>query len=309
MFKYIYEHIKSLFAGTDKRKLVVIGDPSNAECLAPVKSMPVDYYWTSKAWMTLNVFENVLKRMDDDMLAQNRNVIMFLDHAIAHGEVVGLQNRLKAIELAYLPPNTNAQIQPLDQGIMNSLKLHYRNRMLRRTVAKLEKGQSLRPIGLMEAIDIISQCWHVDISMEFIRNCFRKAGFINHEYVIDDDDIYSKSMQTIVELQTTLANFAQLANLPDDEAFDVNDFAFIDQNTSTCRNDTEADPEDWPNETPAQHLSTHDANQPVTHDILMNSLSNIRMYLQQNEGTPVDIFQHLDAVAHFLDKSSAQARI
>ena len=47
---------------------------------------------------------------------------MIVDNCPAHPKVQGL----KAIKLIFLPPNTTSKTQPMDQGVIQNLKLHYR---------------------------------------------------------------------------------------------------------------------------------------------------------------------------------------
>jgi hypothetical protein len=47
---------------------------------------------------------------------------MIVDNCPAHPHVKGL----KSMKLVFLPPNTTSVTQPMDQGVIRNLKLHYR---------------------------------------------------------------------------------------------------------------------------------------------------------------------------------------
>jgi hypothetical protein len=57
-----------------------------------------------------------------DMFAQTRAVNLSLLNCPAHPHVKGL----KSVKLVFLPPNTTSVTQPMDQGVIRNLKLHYR---------------------------------------------------------------------------------------------------------------------------------------------------------------------------------------
>lgn len=95
-----------------------------------VYSLPVAYHANKKACMTNEIFKEVLAKLDVDMTAQNRKIFLYIDNCAAHGHIDEMQSRLKAVYLAYFPPNTTSHLQPLDQGIIQSLKVHYRANML-----------------------------------------------------------------------------------------------------------------------------------------------------------------------------------
>lgn len=150
-------HISShLFAGTDKRKLVVVGKSLNPRWFKNVKSLPVDYHANSKAWMTGALFSKILQKMDKEMVSKRRKILLFVDNCSAHGKLEAMQPLLKAITLVYFPPNTTSHLQPLDQGIINSLKAHYRARMLRKVIAGVEIDGVVTVPNLLDAIKMIS---------------------------------------------------------------------------------------------------------------------------------------------------------
>ena len=47
---------------------------------------------------------------------------MFVDNCAAHEPV----DKLHAVKLAFLPPNTTSKLQPMDQGIIYNVKVKYR---------------------------------------------------------------------------------------------------------------------------------------------------------------------------------------
>ena len=71
--------------------------------------------------MDIDIMETVLDRLDRRMNFENHKVILFLDNATCHPEI--LQNGLTNIKLVFLPKNTTSRLQPLDAGIIRNFKL------------------------------------------------------------------------------------------------------------------------------------------------------------------------------------------
>ena len=79
--------------------------------------------WRSntKAWMTAALFSEWLELINRIMKASKRHILLFLDNATAHPNIT-----LSNIKLVFFPPNLTAGAQPLDQGIIQAVKLGYR---------------------------------------------------------------------------------------------------------------------------------------------------------------------------------------
>ena len=63
------------------------------------------------------------------MRVEGRKVLLFLDNFSGHElgvTLVGGKEGLANVRIEWLPPNTTSHWQPLDQGIIASFKLQYR---------------------------------------------------------------------------------------------------------------------------------------------------------------------------------------
>ena len=74
--------------------------------------------------MTTKIFKHWLQEYDRKMALENREVLLVVDNCTAHPKPETLS--LKATEVIFLPPNTSPVLQPLDQGVIKNLKVHYR---------------------------------------------------------------------------------------------------------------------------------------------------------------------------------------
>jgi transposase-like protein len=119
--------VASNMDGTDKLPLLVIGKFQNPRCFKGIKSLPVTYKANKKAWMVSSIFEEWLRNLDRRFMREKRKVLVFVDNCAAHPPIPNL----KSITLKFLPPNTTSKLQPMDQGIINNLKVKYRQKLLK----------------------------------------------------------------------------------------------------------------------------------------------------------------------------------
>ncbi|XP_035673006.1 tigger transposable element-derived protein 4-like [Branchiostoma floridae] len=216
-----------------KEKPLIIGKSENPRCFKNIDrpSLPVTYTNNAKAWMTSDLFKNWLKKLDQKMGRQGRKILLLLDNAPSHPDVA-----LNHIELKFFPPNTTSRLQPMDQGIIQTVKLKYRKRQLRRILQELENDkeatgtQAAKRLTVLQAIQFVGAAWR-ETTPETIQKCFRKAGF---NETPADTETESASTEPSGD-----AGMEQLAQ----DLFGCNfaDLAEIDQDLATC--ETEA--RDW----------------------------------------------------------------
>ncbi|XP_062582039.1 tigger transposable element-derived protein 4-like [Saccostrea cucullata] len=159
--------------GTDKLPFLVIGKSANPRCFKNVQSLPVKYNANKKAWMTGDIFTTWVKQLDKKMKKKKRKIALVIDNCPAHPKIPALQS----IELIFLPPNTTSKTQPMDQGIIQNLKVHYRKRVLLRYIAAIDKKETPH-ISILDALHMLSQAWAC-VTVKTISNCFKHAGFAN----------------------------------------------------------------------------------------------------------------------------------
>lgn len=72
--------------------------------------------------MTSDIFDNWLRDWDRDLMKKKKKILLLVDDCVVHPKA----SDLKSIMLTFLPPNTTSVRQPMDQGIIRSLKNNYR---------------------------------------------------------------------------------------------------------------------------------------------------------------------------------------
>ena len=132
-----------------------------------------------------------------------------MDNAGCHPE--HLQGKFSNIQVCFLPANTTAKLQPLDLGIIQNFKVHYRNYFLRHVLAKIDECTSAsevcKSINVLVAIRWVAMAWSL-IQEETVPKCFRRAGVLDSELSIvarDEQDPFlaaNKSV-TLQDLNST----------------------------------------------------------------------------------------------------------
>lgn len=124
--------------------------------------------------MTTDLWCSILNALDVEMQAENRKIILFVDNASCHKTP-----QLKNIEVQYLPPNTTAILQPLDQGIIHTFKTYYRQIIVKKQISALEREVSIpnfyKSITLLDVLFYVKRSWWL-VNPGTISNCFRKVN-------------------------------------------------------------------------------------------------------------------------------------
>ena len=122
--------------------------------------------------MTGVMFSDWLRNFDRDM----RNVLLFLDNAPSHKHDLKLTNT----KLVFFPAKTTSKLQPMDQGIIQNFKSHYRNRMLEAAVSNIDNNDSSTDIAKSITVhDAVTRTAYAarKVTNQTVTNCFYHAGF------------------------------------------------------------------------------------------------------------------------------------
>ena len=89
--------------------------------------------------------------------------LLLLDNAPAHPDSSVLVSRDKSITAMFLPPNTTALIQPMDQGVLEALKRRYRRSVLQKILLEDEAGQfviqCIKNIDIKDVVYMSAAAW------------------------------------------------------------------------------------------------------------------------------------------------------
>ncbi|KAJ7425758.1 tigger transposable element-derived protein 3-like protein [Willisornis vidua] len=157
-------------SGSEKVPLRAVGESPRPRCLRGVnlEQMPWSYRaGGSLGGLTAALFAEWLREFNEAMRRQGKSVLLLLAKHEAHPYL-----QLSNVRMVFMPPAT-ALAQPLDCGIANDLKGHYRRRLLRWLPVERGAGQPT----LLDVLHMLAQAWG-DVPPALITSCFRAAGFI-----------------------------------------------------------------------------------------------------------------------------------
>ncbi|XP_065642738.1 tigger transposable element-derived protein 4-like [Hydra vulgaris] len=164
----------------EKLPMFVIGKSKNPRCFKHIKQLPCTYKNQLKSWMTGDLFTEWVMKLDSFFRAQDRKVALLVDNCSAHPHIEGLSN----INLIFFPPNTTSVLQPMDQGVIRSLKAQYRHKIVRLCIKAVDKNEPMPKISILQAMKDLVSSWNA-VSKETVINCFKKAEELNRLRELD----------------------------------------------------------------------------------------------------------------------------
>ncbi|GBC05996.1 hypothetical protein RclHR1_06540016 [Rhizophagus clarus] len=176
-------------SGDEKLPLLFIHKYETPRVLKGIEkiSLPVWYYWNSKAWMQRSIFKHFLERLN----RERRHIILLMDNAKCHD----CDNI--SIKIHFLPPNTTSHLQPLDQGIIYSLKAQYHKLLCKNRIRAYDLyddyDQIPPPVDILDSINLIAEAWKIVTKKTIINSC-AKVGILS-----DDEPNTSDSNDSEVE--------------------------------------------------------------------------------------------------------------
>ena len=132
----------------EKEDPIVIGKYAKPRCFKNLKDIKRPYrcwyFSNAKAWMTTEVMNEVLSRLNATLIRKKRSILLFLDNAPCHPPA--LDERFSNISIKFLPKNTTSKTQPLDAGIIANWKVKYKKRLLCYVCSKVDESNSASDI-------------------------------------------------------------------------------------------------------------------------------------------------------------------
>ena len=151
----------------DMLPMFVIGKAKNLRYLKNVKFLPCCYRNQRKGWMDGKMIEKWLRELNRKFAFEGRNGTFVIDNCPALPHI----DNLKAIKLYFLPFNTTSKTQPMDQGVIHSLKAKYRKNVVQKIIQSVEKKKTLPKISLLQGMQMLLSAWDA-LSTQTIVNFF-----------------------------------------------------------------------------------------------------------------------------------------
>ncbi len=312
-------------AAGEKEMPIVIWRSAKPRCFKGVNvhQLPVQYFNQKKAWMTGEIMDAVLTKLNRQLSSKHRSIALLLDNAGCHP--ASLKEKYSNIKIVFLPPNTTSKLQPLDLGIIQNFKIHYRKLLMRFVLSKIDKTDSTaseiaKSVDVLKAIRWAAEAWDC-VKKETVVNCFRKSGVIaanstvvtrigSQEDPFDDVDAYEELDALLIQMGDDLCSTDEYINgdndLPfcddtDDETWDEQ---FMIDLTMPQEEDVDADDEQFDFEPPPPKVKNF--QEAVT------MLEDIQIFLDYNGFSEVgtNIASQIDKVVslHCQDRVSSSVQ-
>jgi predicted unusual protein kinase regulating ubiquinone biosynthesis (AarF/ABC1/UbiB family) len=101
---------------------------------------------------------------------------LFVDNATSHVDL-----NKSNVAIRFLTPNLTSEVQPLDKGMIQPMKLQYRKQLMREFINAADKCNSVaeftRSVTVLDAIRWVHGAWE-NVSPETTKKCFRHAGSV-----------------------------------------------------------------------------------------------------------------------------------
>jgi len=171
--------------GNIKLPLLFIGKAARPRCFSRVdiRNLPVVYKSQKNAWVNTNTFSEWLHNYfvphvqeKPRELGKEPCALLVLDNCSAHPDQDLLISQDGKVKASFLSPNVTSLIQPMDQGVLKSLKRHYRKSLLQDillTEEDLDICEFLKGVNMKTVIDKIVIAWK-EISIDTICKPWRK---------------------------------------------------------------------------------------------------------------------------------------
>ncbi|UYV68882.1 hypothetical protein LAZ67_6001450 [Cordylochernes scorpioides] len=212
--------------GFEKLPLLMIGKAANPRCFKNVKTKPVDYANSARAWMTSYLFEKWLLNLDKKFTKEKRKVILFIDNCTAHNSIPPMEN----VEVIFFPANMTSVIQPMDKGVIKNLKHFYRRFLVENILTGDSEALKIK-LDVLQASRLCKKAWD-QVTSETIKHCFKKAGFVKKEE--DEENAYD----IIAETMPSVDGWEDVISNP---TISYDDFLNMDDDVAVCGEITDAD--------------------------------------------------------------------
>ncbi|GBN37093.1 hypothetical protein AVEN_88630-1 [Araneus ventricosus] len=126
--------------------------------------------------------QKYLRQWDKGLSKKKRKIVLLIVNCAAHIE----RSNLQWIKVVFLSANTTSVLQPMDQGVIRSLKCHYRKQLILRILECYDKNKDC-DIFILDAVVLLEKSWRL-VTESTIRNCFSHIGLAKTHQTEDDGE-------------------------------------------------------------------------------------------------------------------------
>lgn len=182
-------------SGTHKLPLMVIGRSKKPRCFKNT-TIPLYYRGSANAWMNRELFsewfqQQFVPQVREFLIQRNLQpkAVLLMDNCSAHhcGDAICSDDGL--IQALFLPPNVTSIAQPMDQGVIQNIKLIYREKLEMSILSSSETlDKALKKITLKDVVFWLFEAWQEVLSTTITRS-WKQIGVVENNNLIDEDEI------------------------------------------------------------------------------------------------------------------------
>lgn len=218
-------------ANGGKETPIVIGKPDNPGALndGETSQYPVMYFNQTNAWMSSDILDRVLTRVNCLLCMESRSVLLLLNTASCHP--LDIKYRYSNIKIMFIPTHLATYIQPLSLGVVRSFRANYRYLFLRYVATK--NAELHRPFEIANSVDIvlamkwIAQAWE-QVSEVKVCEAFRQANIL-----LDDVTVPTYSSGSDVDIEPLIESSMSMI-MPSEELCSVDEYINFDEKVQVC---------------------------------------------------------------------------
>lgn len=174
-------------SGNFRLPLVFINKSKKPRCFKDIdmNRLPVTYYAQNKSWMDCKIFHDwfhnhfvpSVKKFCSERGIEKK-ALLLLDNAPSHPSAETLQSDDDKIRVMFLPPNTTAVIQPMDQGVLDPCKRRYKRKLLAHIILENESQDKsvpeiLKACNMKQVVYWIAAAWE-EASSDSLQKAWNK---------------------------------------------------------------------------------------------------------------------------------------
>lgn len=287
-------------SGKHKLPLVLIGKSKNPRALKNINhsSLPVVYQSKKSAWMDSVIFkrwffDNFVPSVKKYLQENNLPIkaVLLIDNAPSHPSAEELTSG--EITVQFLPPNVTPLLQPMDQGVLESMKKVYRRQLLRTLLEKEGEEsviQLLKSINVKHVIYMVASAWEKVTEVALIKS-WKKLWPSIQDYLDSVSTTEDVGLSDECDSEEILHIVQQIDGCSDVDLNDVNDWLQADNNIGlltdqeivsiACSSATTHDSNDE-----SENEEGHSQQEEVmTHAEAMEQLDRVMVYFERQPET------------------------
>ena len=101
------------------------------------------------------LFEEWVREIDCQFFQERRNIVLLFDNCPTYPTI----DNLISIELTYRTPKTTSKLQSMDEGVIRSLKAHYRVLTGRKLIHAIQKEKPLPEFSALNVMQMLNVAW------------------------------------------------------------------------------------------------------------------------------------------------------